>query len=180
MLETDCKIPVEPVPIEPPEHSTLYGIDRAVQTMRAEGMKKWQICKKLRIGDDAWRDAIFEIRKQEAIEEMRGKKLTDEQRERIKMLRMAGAKIHEICVETGCPMSTVKRVLYADKPAESTQEPAQTAHIPAIVLRSTAKMIAQLNAEIAAAQDRLDTLRHDREELTAWLEVNGYDGDPAD
>ena len=194
MLETDCKIPTEWVPIEPPAHYKLYGIDRAVQIMRADGMKKRQICKKLRIGDDAWRDAIFEIRKQEAIEDMaRGRNLTDEERERIVMLRQAGAKLAEISAEVGVSLSSVKHVVYGNasqKRTERTQSaPAAitaqvTSDVPETVREAVRDSVSKLSAaidiklmQIKRMQQEIEGDRTKLAELKNWLkEVENGDG----
>lgn len=125
------------MPIEQPETYTLYGIEHAVDVMRKQGLRKWQICKALRIDDDAWRDAIFEIRKKECIERMRGKKLSEEQINRIRMLRKAGATIDEIAADLGCAKSCVSRHLGEKKLVRRTQdapECAQSASAAAVMI----------------------------------------------
>lgn len=193
MLETDCIVPTAFVPIEQPETYKLYGVEHAVDVLRKQGMKKWQICKALRIGDDAWRDAIFEIRKKECIETMgvRGW-MTPDEKKRIVMLRNAGAKLHEIAAETGRSMSAVKRVIEQDKKmtAQERTECAQSASAAAVMIMPqtvpdavTEAVCARIDALTAGISDRLtqikrmqqevETYRSQIAELEAWMkEVN--------
>lgn len=194
MLETDCTVPTAFVPIKHPEAYTLYGIAHAVDMMRQQGFKKWQICQKLRIGDDAWRDAIFEIRKKEAIEEMaRGRNLTDEERKRIVMLRQAGAKLAEISAEVGVSLSSVKHVVYGNASQERTEHtqstpkavPAQTtSKVPDAVTEAVRDSVSTLSAaidikllQIKRMQQEIEDARTKIAELQNWLkEVENGDG----
>lgn len=197
MLETDCAVPTAFVPIEQPQTYTLYGIAHAVDVMRQQGFKKWQICQKLRIGDDAWRDAIFEIRKKEMIEDMaRGKRLTEEQQKRIQMLRQAGATLGEIAGEIGCQRQTVAKALrgYKSDAAQDAPECAQSASAAAVMIMPqtvpdavTEAVRARIDALTAGISDRLtqikrmqqevETYRSQIAELEAWMkEVENGDG----
>lgn len=197
MLETDCAIPTEFVPIKQPETYTLYGIEHAVDVMRQQGYKKWQICQKLRIGDDAWRDAIFEIRKKEMVEDMaRGKRLTEEQQKRIQMLRQAGATLGEIAGEIGCQRQTVAKALrgYKSDAAQDAPECAQSApaavtaqvtgDVPEAVREAVRDSVSTLSTaidiklmQIKRMQQEIEAERTKIAELKNWLkEVENGDG----
>ncbi len=110
MIESDCKIPITYQPIEQPETYQLHGIPLAVKQMLDKGAKRWQIHAKLRISDDDYRDAIFEIRKKEAIETMRGRRTNPEKRTRVIALREQGMTYREIAEECGITVKTVQRI----------------------------------------------------------------------
>ena len=122
MLETDCLIPYKPVPIPHREFYALHGDALSVKTLMSEGLGKWAIIKKLRISEDAYNDAVYEINKQKAVTELnhyyekeneempRGEKLDAGTVERIRELKAAGKTVKEITEEVGCGMSTVRRI----------------------------------------------------------------------
>lgn len=179
MLETDCTVPTAFVPIEQPETYTLYGIDHAVYVMRKQGLRKWQICKYLHIDDDAWRDAIFEIRKKEMIEDMaRGKRLTEEQVKRIRMLRQAGATLDEIAADTGCAKSCVSRHLGEKKLVSRSQdasECAQSASAAAAMIMPqtvpdavTDAVCARIDALAAGIADKLTQIKRMQQDVETY------------
>ena len=122
MLETDCLIPYKPVPIPHREFYALHGDALSVKTLIDNGLGKWAILKKLRISEDAYNDAVYEINKQKAVTELnhyyekeneempRGEKLDAETVERIRELKAAGKTVKEITEEVGCGKSTVGRI----------------------------------------------------------------------
>ncbi len=202
MLETGCIIPRHvPIPHEP---VTLYGNARAVKALLDEGLRKWAIIKKLRISEDAYNDAVYEINKQNAVTELnqyfekekktmpRGEKLDAETVERIRELRAAGKTVKEITEEVGCGKSTVGRVCKAgkDKPAEVEQvtEPVtlkdmlHSTEIPDDVLTAVRDAI---DFEEETVEDHLRTikeLQHEIEQrrtkvaiMRNWLEDCGYE-----
>lgn len=126
MLETDCIIPHH-VPIPHREFYALHGDALSVKTLIDNGLGKWAIIKKLRISEDAYKDAIYEINKQNAVTELnhyyekeneempRGEKLDAETVERIREMKAAGKTVKEIAEEVGCGRSTVGRVCQRGK-----------------------------------------------------------------
>lgn len=127
MLETDCLIPYKPVPIPHREFYALHGDALSVKTLIDNGLGKWAIIKKLRISEDAYKDAIYEINKQNAVTELnhyyekenetmpRGEKLNAETVERIRELKAAGKTVKEIMETVGCGRSTVGRICQRGK-----------------------------------------------------------------
>ena len=117
MLKTDCIIPKH-VPIPHPDHYTLYGDARAVKALMDEGLGKWSIIKKLRLSEEAYTDAMYEIKKQKAVEEMngrnqempRGKLINAETVERIREMHAEGKTYQEIAEELGFGKSTIARI----------------------------------------------------------------------
>lgn len=115
MLETDCIIPKH-VPIPHPEHHTLYGDARAVKALMDEGLGKWAIIKKLRLSEDAYMDAMYEIKKQRAVEEMNGRNermpdTKEELREKVKLLLAGGMKQAEIARELGYSKGRISQIV---------------------------------------------------------------------
>ena len=197
MLETDCKIPSEPIRIEQLPYK-LYGTAAAIKGMLDAGHHPAYIRKTLCISKEEYRDEIYEIRKAGCSMKRTAKsgKLAGKYAEIYEAWKN-GQTVTALAEQYDVSLPSISYIIkkmkqkeentvQVNQEIENTDEPVtetkeHTAAIPAIVLRSTAKMIAQLNAEIAAAEHQLDTLRHDREELTAWLkEVGADDGDPAD
>lgn len=115
MLETDCIIPKHvPIPHDP---VTLYGNARAVRALQREGLGKWAIIKKLRISEETYNDAVYEINKAKAVSEIieeeemaRGIKLTAETVSRIREMKDNGNTMREIAEECGCGVSTVNHI----------------------------------------------------------------------
>jgi hypothetical protein len=190
MLETDCIIPKH-VPIPHPEHHTLYGDARAVKALMDEGIGKWAIIKKLRISEDAYNDAIYEINKQKAVTELnhyyekeneempRGEKLDAETVERIRELKAAGKTIMEIAEEVGCGKSTVGRICqhgtsqinkeFDDAVNEMIEEakkpePVRKAAVPEAVLDAVTAQIAHLENVVACNLDEIRTLQRENED----------------
>ena len=190
MLETDCIIPKH-VPIPHPEHHTLYGDARAVKALMDEGIGKWAIIKKLRISEDAYNDAIYEINKQKAVTELnhyyekeneempRGEKLDAETVERIRELKAAGKTIMEIAEEVGCGKSTVGRICqhgtsqinkeFDDAVNEMIEEakkpePVRKAAVPEAVLDAVTAQISRLENIVACNLDEIRTLQRENEE----------------
>lgn len=128
MLETDCIIPKH-VPIPHPEHHTLYGDARAVKALMDEGLGKWAIIKKLRLSEDAYMDAMYEIKKQKAVEEMNGRnqEMPDKKedlRENVKSMLASGMKQSEIAQETGYSRGRISQIvkeINSGKKAEGMQ-----------------------------------------------------------
>ena len=126
MLETDCIIPHH-VPIPHREFYALHGDALSVKTLIDNGLGKWAIIKKLRISEDAYNDAVYEINKQKAVTELnhyyekeneempRGEKLDAGTVERIRELKAAGKTVKEITEEVGCGNSTVRRICQRGK-----------------------------------------------------------------
>lgn len=128
MLETDCIIPKH-VPIPHPEHHTLYGDARAVKALMDEGLGKWAIIKKLRLSEDAYMDAMYEIKKQMAIEEMNGgnERMPDTKEElceKVKLLLAGGMKQAEIARELGYSKGRISQIVKEIK-SEKEIEPMQ-------------------------------------------------------
>lgn len=114
MLETDCIIPHH-VPI-PHDHHTLFGDARAVRALMSEGLGKWAILKKLRISEDAYNDAVYEINKQKAVEEMNGRNqevtdMREDLREKVKSMLASGMKQSEIAQETGYSKGRISQIV---------------------------------------------------------------------
>ena len=115
MLETDCIIPRHvPIPHDP---VTLYGNARAVRALQQDGLGKWAIIKKLRISEETYNDAVYEINKAKAVSEIieeeemaRGIKLTAETVSRIREMKDNGNTMREIAEECGCGVSTVNHI----------------------------------------------------------------------
>lgn len=200
MLETDVKIPAGPVEIRPPETWALYGTALAVKQMRDAGARPGQIYHKLRISEDAYRDAIFEIRKKEGIEAM--KKLDEETRAKIIELRGQGETVRAISETLGVSPAAINRVLAANRNTEQEQLPASETGqeaplplseaepdgapeepakpVPVAVLDAVSERIGALQQLHAAHLEELDVLRAVVEkekaavqELTAWLTEKG-------
>lgn len=189
MIESDCKIPTDFQPIEQPETYQLHGIPLAVKQMLDKGYTRWEIHKKLRISEDDWRDAIFEIRKQEAI---MGKKLSEEKRAQIIALREQGKSYDEVAeaceVSRNAVYLAVKAaglVGQADEPtAEPTAEPVTVCEVPKAVLDAVCEhirleggCIADKLAKIKRMQQEIEESRTQIAELRGWLEANGYESD---
>lgn len=201
MLETDCMIPYKPVPIPHREFYALHGDALSVKTLIDNGLGKWEIIKKLRISEDAYNDAVYEINKQNAVTELnqyfekekkimpRGEKLDAETVERIRELKAAGKTVKEIMETVGCGRATVGRVCKKDKPAEiePVTEPVvmneeHTAEIPEDVLTAVRDAI---DYEEETVEDHLRTikeLQHEIEQrrtkaaiMRKWLEDCGYE-----
>ena len=145
MLETDCLIPTKPVPIPHPDYYTLYGTARAVKALLDEGLRKWEIIKKLRISEDAFKDAIFEINRQKAVEELRrmrekenekvadGKHITEDQRaEMYRLWKDEGKTQKDIAEQFGfsanavCNAIKAQKIILTDAQTETPQENEQT------------------------------------------------------
>ena len=121
MLETDCIIPHH-VPIPHREFYALHGDALSVKTLIDNGLGKWAIIKKLRISEDAYNDAVYEINKQNAVTELnhyyekeneempRGEKLDAETVSRIREMKDNGNTMREIAEECGCGVSTVNHI----------------------------------------------------------------------
>lgn len=146
MIESDCKIPTAYQPIEQPETYQLHGIPLAVKQMRDKGAKRWQIHAKLHISDDDYRDAIFEIRKQEAIETMRGRQTSPEKRTRVIALREQGMTYKEIAEACGITIKTVQRIAEG---AGLTQKRERTTQINQEFEDAVNEMIAQADESTA-------------------------------
>lgn len=191
MIESDCKIPTAYQPIEQPETYPLHGIPLAVKQMRDKGAKRWQIHAKLRISDDDYRDAIFEIRKKECIEAM-GKRLSEEKRAQIIALREQGKSYDEVAeaceVSRNAVYLAVKAaglVGQADEPtAEPTAEPVTVCTVPKAVLDAVCERIELVEScieqdlcHIRQMQQGIENYRTEIAELKTWLEANGYESD---
>lgn len=113
MLETDCSIPTEPVQIAQVPYK-LYGTALAVKKELEAGNHRAGIMKKLRIGEDVYDDAIFEIRKSGAnpITPSKPGKLSDADKIAICMRVMSGEKKTKIANDYGV---TVATVIYTEK-----------------------------------------------------------------
>lgn len=146
MIESDCKIPTAYQPIEQPETYPLHGIPLAVKQMLDKGAKRWQIHAKLHISEDDWRDAIFEIRKQEAIETMRGIRTNPETRTRVIALRKQGMTYKEIAERCGITIKTVQRIAEG---AGLTQKREKTTQINQEFEDAVNEMIAQADEPTA-------------------------------
>lgn len=134
MLETDCIIPRH-VPIPHDGVYTVYGNARAVEALQRQGLQDWQIRCKLRIGPEAFRDAVFEINKKNAAKEaakeekMERKKradLTAEQKEELYLrYKQGGTTADEIAKVFGCCSSTVWRIIGEKRKEETTGRKSQ-------------------------------------------------------
>lgn len=120
MLETDCMIPTNPVPIPIPDHITLYGIARSVRALQLEGVGKWGIIKKLHISEEAYNDAIFEINRAKAVDEMNGiapkkrkrrKIMIENLKEKVMELKEQGMKNSDIAKELGITPARVSQIV---------------------------------------------------------------------
>lgn len=192
MLETDCIIPHH-VPIPHREFYALHGDALSVKTLIDNGLGKWAIIKKLRISEDAYKDAIYEINKQNAVTELnhyyekeneempRGEKLDAETVERIREMKAAGKTVKEITEEVGCGQSTVRRICQRGKSqineefdnavnqmiAESDKPETvamNTAKIPEAVLDAVTAQISHLENIVACNLDEIRTLQRENEE----------------
>jgi len=126
MLETDCIISHH-VPIPHREFYALHGDALSVKTLMDDGLSEFAIRRKLHIGEEAYRDAVYEINKQNAVTERnqyfkkenetmpRGEKLNTETVERIRELKADGKTAKEIAEEVGCGNSTVRRICQRGK-----------------------------------------------------------------
>lgn len=108
MLETDCSIPTEPVQIAQVPYK-LYGTALTVKKELEAGNHRAGIMKKLRIGEDVYDDAIFEIRKSGAnpITPSKPGKLSDADKIAICMRVMSGEKKTKIANDYGVTVATV-------------------------------------------------------------------------
>jgi transposase-like protein len=178
MIESDCKIPTDFQPIAQPECYTLHGIPLAVQQMLDKGYTRWEIHKKLRISEDDWRDAIFEIRKQEAI---MGKRLSEEKRAQIIALRESGKSYEEIAeaceVSRNAAYHAVKAAGLVGQADEPTAEPVTVCAPPDVVRKAVLYRIADIDDECSAAEAKINALREkiheltkERGELEIWME----------
>lgn len=187
MIESDCKIPTDFQPIEQPETYPLHGIPLAVKQMRDNGAKRWQIHAKLRISDDDYRDAIFEIRKQEAI---MGKRMSEEKRAQIIALREQGKSYDEVAeaceVSRNAVYLAVKAAGLVGQADEPTAEPVTVCTVPKAVLDAVCEhirleggCIADKLAKIKRMQQEIEESRTQIAELKTWLEANGYESTEA-
>ena len=115
MLETDCIIPHH-VPIPHREFYALHGDALSVKTLIDNGLDKWAIIKKLRISEDAYNDAVYEINKQKAVEEMNGRNqevtdMKEDLREKVKSMLASGMKQSEIAQETGYSKGRISQIV---------------------------------------------------------------------
>ena len=134
MLETDCIIPRH-VPIPHDGVYTLYGNSRAVEALQRQGLQDWQIRCKLRIGPEAYRDAVYEINKknaakeaaeEEALEKKKRAALTAEQKEEIyTRYKQGGTTADEIAKVFGCCSSTVWNIIGEKRREETTGRKSQ-------------------------------------------------------
>lgn len=185
MIESDCKIPTDFQPIEQPETYQLHGIPLAVKQMLDKGYTRWEIHKKLRISEDDWRDAIFEIRKQEAI---MGKKLSEEKRAQIIALRESGKSYDEVAeaceVSRNAVYHAVKAAGLVGQADEPTAEPVTVCAVPKAVLDAVKERIELVEGyieqdlcHIRQMQQEIENNRTEIAELKAWAEANGYESD---
>lgn len=180
MLETDCTIP-QHVPIPHADHLPLYGTARSVKALLDEGLRKWEIIKKLRISEDAFKDAIFEINRQTAVEELsrlrekeneemaKGVKLTAETVSRIREMKDNGSTMREIAEECGCGVSTVNHICngtskpqeneQTDKPVTMTEE--HTAAVPDAVIEAVRE---QIESDELYVESNLSSIRELQQE----------------
>ena len=198
MLETDCKIPTEFQPIMQPERTGLYGTAAAIKGMLDAGHHSAYIRKTLCIQREEYRDALFEIRKAgySMNTKVKSGKLAGKYAE-IYAAWKNGQTVTALAEQYDVAKPSISYIIKKMKSKEGwemlvnqenenaavqTDKPTvQAVQIPAIVLRSTAQIVARLNEEITAAEQRLNALRSDRAELTALLkEVGTNDGDPAE
>lgn len=115
MLETDCIIPHH-VPIPHREFYALHGTALSVRTLMSEGLGKWAIIKKLRISEDAYNEAVYEINKQKAVEEMNGRNqevtdMKEDLREKVKSMLASGMKQSEIAQENGYSKGRISQIV---------------------------------------------------------------------
>lgn len=189
MIESDCKIPTAYQPIEQPETYQLHGIPLAVRQMLDSGAKRWQIHAKLRISDDDYRDAIFEIRKKECIEAM-GKKLSVEKRAQIIALRESGKSYDEVAeaceVSRNAVYLAVKAAGLVGQADEPTAEPVTVCTVPKAVLDAVKERIELVEScieqdlcHIRQMQQEIENYRTEIAELKAWAEANGYESTEA-
>lgn len=187
MIESDCKIPTDYQPITQPETYPLHGIPLAVKQMLDSGANRWEIHKKLHISDDDYRDAIFEIRKQEAI---MGKRLSEEKRAQIIALRESGKSYEEVAeaceVSRNAVYHAVKAAGLVGQSDEPTAEPVTVCAVPKAVLDAVCEhirleggCIADKLAKIKRMQQEIEESRTRIAELKTWLEANGYEGTEA-
>lgn len=187
MIESDCKIPTAYQPIEQPETYPLHGIPLAVRQMLDKGAKRWQIHAKLHISDDEYRDAIFEIRKQEAI---MGKKLSEEKRAQIIALREQGKSYDEVAeacdVSRNAVYLAVKAAGLVGQADEPTAEPVTVCTVPKAVLDAVKERIELVEScieqdlcQIRQMQQGIENYRTEIAELKTWLEANGYESTEA-
>lgn len=118
MLETDCIIPKHvPIPHDP---VTLYGNARAVRALQREGFGKWGIIKKLHISEEAYNDAIYEINKAKAVDEINGiapkkrkrrKIMIENLKEKVREMKEQGMKNVDIAREMGISAGRVSQIV---------------------------------------------------------------------
>lgn len=118
MLETDCIIPKH-VPI-PHDSVTLYGNARVVRALQLEGCGKWGIIKKLHISEKAYKDAIFEINRAKAVDEINGiapkkrkrmKIMIENLKEKVREMKEQGMKNADIARELGISAARVSQII---------------------------------------------------------------------
>lgn len=192
MLETDCIIPHH-VPIPHREFYALHGDALSVKTLMDDGLSEFAIRRKLHIGEETYRDAVYEINKQNAVTERnqyfkkenetmpRGEKLNAETVERIREMKADGKTVKEIAEEAGCGMSTVRRICQRGKTQinkefdnavnqmiEEADKPEpvamNTAKIPEAVLDAVTAQISHLENIVACNLDEIRTLQRENEE----------------
>lgn len=184
MIESDCKIPTDYQPITQPETYPLHGIPLAVKQMLDKGYTRWQIHAKLHISEDDWRDAIFEIRKQEAI---MGKRLSEEKRAQIIALREQGKSYEEVAEACEVSRNAVYHAVKAAGLVGQADEPtAEPSTVPKAVLDAVCEhirleggCIADKLAKIKRMQQEIEESRTQIAELKTWLEANGYESTEA-
>lgn len=118
MLETDCIIPKHvPIPHDP---VTLYGNARAVRALQREGLGKWAIIKKLRISEETYNDAVYEINKAKAVDEINGiapkkrkrrKIMIENLKEKVREMKEQGMKNVDIAREMGISAGRVSQII---------------------------------------------------------------------
>lgn len=196
MLETDCTIP-QHVPIPHADYLPLYGTARSVKALLDEGLRKWEIIKKLRISEDAFKDAIFEINRQTAVEELsrmrekenekvaNGKHITEDQRaEMYRLWKDEGKTQKDIAEQFGFSANAVCNAIKAqkiiltdaqtDKPVMMTEE--HTAAVPDAVIEAVREQLAsdelcvELNlSSIRRLQQENEDIRTKIAALKKWL-----------
>ncbi len=190
MLETDCIIPHH-VPIPHREFYALHGDALSVKTLIDNGLGKWAIIKKLRISEDAYNDAVYEINKQKAVEEMNGRNrevtdMKEDLREKVKSMLASGMKQSEIAQETGYSKGRISQIvkeINSGKKDNGMQinkefddavnqmieeakepEPVGKAAVPEAVLNAVTAQIAHLENVVACNLDEIRTLQRENED----------------
>lgn len=163
-------IPTEPIPIIQPDSYPLSQTEARVKELLDAGIPHLQIRMKLHLGKETFRDAVFEVRKQEAI---MAKKLNEEQKAKIMELRKQGMTIENIAKELRHSPATVckalKDILLAEEPADKPEPIAQvaepvtmteehTAEIPEAVIRAVEDKITELNEMIRDNIERISSI----------------------